>query len=189
MKEYSILMNGPMVRAILDGSKTQTRRILSPQPEYVWGWGVPNSDPEHFCAHVRYPGRHQPDPWVRCPYGVPPNRGKLGSRLWVRETWREGPSGALYRATDDDGTPAVRWKPSIHMPRRYSRITLEIVSIRVERVKQISDADILSEGFPEDPPSYAEGFAGVWDRINGKRGFGWDVNPFVWVIEFKRIAP
>lgn len=190
MKEHPILFSGPMVRAILDDKKTQTRRLMKPQPAYVWGWGVTRSDPEHFSAHVRYPGGHQPDPWVRCPYG------KAGDRLWVRETWTPRKEGetelhyapALYRADMGDVKmfPTGRWRPSIHMPRWASRLTLENAGVRVERLQDISDADILAEGFPEDPPSYAEGFAAKWDEINPKHP--WSSNPWVWVVEFKRIC-
>ena len=186
MKERPILFSGAMVRAILDDKKTQTRRVMKPQPAYVWGWGVTRSDSEHFSAHVRYPGGHQPDPWVRCVYGKP------GDRLWVRETWmcdgygrRHQSQGMVrYRA---DAESMGAWRPSIFMPRWASRLLLENIGVRVERLQDISDADILAEGFPEDPPSYAEGFAAKWNEINPK--YPWSSNPWVWVIEFKRVQP
>jgi hypothetical protein len=196
MKEHPILFSGPMIRAIIDDKKTVTRRLMKPQPAYVWGWGVTRSDPEHFSAHVRYPGGHQPDPWARCPYG------KAGDRLWVRETWavdapldqvrREREDvlsgighGPYYRADKVHENTGLTWRPSIFMPRWASRLLLENVAVRVERLQDISDADILAEGFPEDPPSYAEGFAAKWNEINPK--YPWESNPWVWVVEFKRI--
>lgn len=213
MKNRPILFSGPMVRAILEGRKTQTRRVMRPQPEHVWGWGVPNSDREHFCAHVRYPGQHQPDPWVRCPYGKP------GDRLWVREAWTLVPAtayrasvgvaqtinpndrddAAIYRAGWDRSQPGVRWRPSIHMPRWASRITLEITGVRVERVQEISETDVTSEGISAytlargataDPPHDPRWkFVELWDALNGKRGHSWQSNPWVWVISFKRVQP
>jgi hypothetical protein len=164
-----------------------------------------------------------------CPYGQP------GDRLWVRETvFEEGdpmtskfynPPRYCYRATfegstepfvDDgdgcaeinkDGTIRSPWCPSIHMPRRASRILLEVTAVRVERVQDISEEDAKAEGAPEIEfgsmkqfptsliglggnianKSYRYGFYELWDSINAKRGFGWDVNPWVWVVSYKRI--
>lgn len=186
MKEHPILFSGPMIRAILEDRKTQTRRIVKPQPDAQL-FSI-NSGPEWT-----YPDRLDPDEpdWDRvrlCPYGKP------GDRLWVRETWRNGPDKALYRATDDSGTPSIRWKPSIHMPRAYSRISLEVTAVRVERVQDISEKDAWAEGVHsiarrlpysgDDLASVA--FSGLWQEINGKR-HPWDSNPWVWVVEFKRI--
>lgn len=223
VKERPILFSSPMVRAILDGRKTQTRRVVKPQPEHVWGYGVPNSDLEYFCAHVRYPGQHQPDPWVRCPYGAPPNRGKSGDRLWVRETWAPmSPDaerrpieecGIEYHAdtfaarpggwdNDPDSPDALRWRPSIHMPRQYSRLTLEITAVRVERLRDITEEDAKAEGVargwyerdtldgPEAVPTdYRGGFRAAWNEMHSKRGYGWDTNPWVWVVEFRQAQP
>lgn len=188
MRERPILFSSTMIRAILDGSKTQTRRVIKPQPTgpFLGLLERPlRSDKDAPVLRAWFQNDPSPSQEITCPYG------KSGDRLWVRETWREGPSGALYRATDDDGTPAVRWKPSIHMPRTYSRLILEIVSIKVERVREISEADARVEGVrPDgragvDPHKYA--FKRLWNEINSKRGFGWDVNPWVWVIGFKRV--
>jgi len=199
MMERPILFSGEMVRAILAGRKTQTRRVVRIQPRFdragvtgaVWvqdglgSWCFPNAAPE-----VRQV----------CPYGQP------GDRLWVRETWcmNEPPSGALYRATDQYSFVALaearvkqgldlKWTPSIFMPRWASRITLEITKVRVERLQQISHSDATAEGcrpycvaFDKLP---AQEYRDLWDKINLKRGFGWDVNPWVWVIEFQRVAP
>jgi hypothetical protein len=131
-----------------------------------------------------------------CPYGAP------GDQLWVRETWwwdetKEDLSIVQYRASGEmpkymrgDGE---KWRPPIHMPRWASRITLEIVSVRVERVQEITELDAGWEGFPScsvtsDWTEKARPwFRTLWDSINAKRGFGWEKNPFVWVLEFKRI--
>lgn len=190
-KERPILFSGPMVRAILDDKKTQTRRLMKPQPAYVWGWGVTRSDPEYFSAHVRYPGGHQPDPWVRCPYG------KAGDRLWVRETWmcdeygrRHQSQGMVrYRA---DAESMGAWRPSIFMPRWASRLLLENIAVRVERLQDISTDDLRAEGFrPDNEASLlwretlAENFQKLWNEINPKHP--WSSNPWVWVVEFKRV--
>jgi len=187
-----------MVRAILDGRKTMTRRPVKQQPEAVSRVGRPFWWVGGFRldANARNP--------LRCPYGV------VGDQLWVRETWqyeREGTgcpddNGFLYRATDpgwDDNGTGLRWRSPIHMPRRASRITLEVTDVRVERVQDISDADAIAEGVnPQDwpvsnipaamrePHGYA--FAQLWDFINAKRGYSWESNPWVWVVCFKRIG-
>lgn len=196
MSERPILFSAPMVRAILEGRKTQTRRIVKPQP------------PDD-CAPIRV-GEFHPtviDRWgdeapgepifgaydlngewgVRCPYGQP------GERLWVRETWREwgGTERRVdYRATTKVPRPADGWKPSIHMRRADSRITLEIVAVRVERLQAISRGDAMAEGCPfpnmaglMDPREWYED---LWRDINGPGS--WAANPWVWVIEFKRAA-
>ena len=148
----------------------------------------------------------------RCPLGVP------GDRLWVRETWHSCPHChdiVAYRAggwmTTVDGeidTEDVRplprkcsahgWKPSIHMPRRFSRITLEIVAVRVERVQEITEQDAVAEGAAFMPAADLRDerltvpqlvFSHVWDSLYSKRGLGWDANPWVWVIEFAEATP
>ena len=206
-KERPILMSAPMVRAILAGTKTQTRRV------------VKLTD----AGRVKAPGSthnwhlDDPDAVLACPYGQP------GDRLWVRETFKAVASGEVkngygevrygfaYQADgatrwqeqptiihDLTGQPAtgplqfkpVPWKSSIHMPRRASRITLEIVSVRVERLNDISEADAHAEGTPHSM-QYASGrlasenFAHLWEYINGDDS--WDANPWVWVVEFRRL--
>lgn len=226
VKERPILFSGPMVNAILDGSKTQTRRVVKPQP-----------NPQHwqkivcgfYSPTVIRRGLEEPGPEVfgiasededwKCPYGQP------GDELYVRESWaahecyddvppREipdnlgeaiwfsGPNG--YGATEANGSSLRnnymgRWRLSIHMPRWVSRITLEVTGVRVERVASISEYDAECE-LPEPDyrgvDAWAIGpcqttrcpilaFEYLWDSINAKRGFGWDTNPFVWVVEFK----
>lgn len=194
MKERPILFSAPMVQAILDGSKTQTRRVVKPQP----------SSGDHFGFDDKQ--RLQVPAWyglwlLACPYGQP------GDRLWVRETWAAPDHGAqlgfdvlAFRATHSDSEiPGGRWRPSIHMPRWASRITLEVTGVRVERLQDISEADAMAEGVwrtvsghysygDEYNPSYAtacDAFRGLWESINGPGS--WEANPWVWVVEFKRL--
>ena len=169
MKERPILFNGEMVRAILDGRKTQTRRVV--KDCYLMG-----GPPEDYLLS-------------RCPFGQP------GDRLWVRETW--GHNGCLccpihYRATDPDpdtGNPYFRWYPSIHMMRSASRITLEITNVRVERLNEITRGEAMEEGCPFsnmaagiDPRDW---FSDLWESINGAGS--WSFDPWVWVIEFRKV--
>jgi hypothetical protein len=191
VKERPILFSGPMVHAILDGRKTQTRRAIKPQPDHwciMVGRTLRGGELHIPTYNTEYPERIIP-----CPYGQP------GDRLWVRETWFES-NGAVhhkagYSQVDLDGKSdfpcTVKWRPSIHMPRWASRITLEIVEVRVQRVQEISLSDIREEGIEKGllDVSYdmKQNFITLWDSINAKRGFGWDKNPWVWAIEFKRI--
>ena len=201
MKERPILFSGPMVRALLYGTKTQTRRVIKPQPWFmpeaydhgarwawayseqaweaengiVWGAKFPTeqlAQRDYFCDH--------------CPYGAP------GDLLWVRETWRvngnehdyaiAGSDRVFYRA-DEDWNDGAGWRPSIFMPRWASRITLEVVSVRVQRLQDISHEDGKAEGLDS-----LDGFALLWDRIYEKRGYGWQVNPWVWAVEFRAVT-
>lgn len=170
-----------MVRAILEGCKTQTRRIVKPQPiehNGVCEYGPAIAGSMHAL--------HQ---WMisnKCPYGKP------GDRLWVRETWGkvhyEGvdPDPTyFYRAdeTDPEKNALIRWRPSIHMPRWASRIILEVVSVRVERLQGISEEDAKAEGIPEECANISiDTFAALWQSINGPGS--WEANPWVWVVEF-----
>ena len=182
-----------MVRAILDGRKTQTRRIVQ-QCRQFQNWDGEQKD-AYDVEEAEQPGAFHflmagdmgfTDP-VPCPYGAP------GDRLWVKETWAENdpPSGYLYRATDSV-VGALKWRPSIFMSREASRITLEIVSVRVERVQDISGFECLREGMPHpDGATFGEAkdwFRDLWDSLNAGGGFGWNANPWVWAIEFKRIG-
>jgi len=254
MKHRPILFNGEMVLAILDGRKSQTRRIIKPQPE--------GSNPIVVFARTEQTATH----WrslvngnceetariYQCPYGQP------GDRLWVRESWRigawdeddgtiaidycDGPRREWLPIPDDDGEKfnrywisccdelarkridpgtdgryhwepgqsPLRWRPSIHMPRWASRITLEIVSVRVERLQDISETDAMAEGIDMESdhaslciniedricgPGDSDLFKGsailtvwrkLWRDINGWES--WDANPWVWVIEFQKVA-
>jgi hypothetical protein len=211
MKERPILFSGSMVTAILDGRKTQTRRVIKHQPydNGLWPRGTP-------------PGASELD----CPYGKP------GDRLWVRETWAdmtacysdpvegESPLNVAFKADDSvwnvygkavyleqlgqAGLYVDKWKPSIHMHRQSSRITLEITGVRVERLNDISEGDAIAEGITwlngataghltraevqtlEGKFIHQKGFANIWNFVNGKK-HPWSSNPWVWVVEFKRI--
>lgn len=189
-RERPILFNGPMIRAILDGSKTQTRRAVKPPPtEQLYQI----SDSAEFAPSDPR-DRDSPDfaRAILCPYGTP------SDRLWVRETWARHPDdgGILYRATDpgwDDNDYGIPWNPSIHMPRWASRLTLEVVSVRVERLQDITPDDAMHEGItaPMLNDSYTTmcaGFALLWDSINSKRvGRTWNDNPYVWVVSFRPV--
>lgn len=195
-RERPILFNGEMVRAILDGRKTQTRRIAKVTSEGCKeGFITPLAGfvPRSIENHISY-----------CPFGKP------GDRLWVRETWSKSKQPYLsghifYRADGETNGKQFslsfveresKWRPSIHMPRSASRILLEITNIRVERLNDISEEDAIAEGCVstavanESGNDYAglyasENFSRLWKLINGKGS--WDLNPFVWVIEFKVI--
>ena len=179
MKERPIIFSGPMVRAILDGRKTQTRRVVKPQPDEV-------KDPNAKVALITCLRFYQAGKEHSCPYGAP------GDRLWVRETFAmESPTCPVYLADQTDKTTVERWKPSIHMPRWASRLTLEIVSVRVERSQDISEKDAAAEGCEPKPEKdhdifkFTKGYETLWKSING---FGsWALNPWVWVIEFKKL--
>ena len=198
MKTRPILFSAPMVRAILNGTKTQTRRVVKARQ-------VEGAPPACFFQWLR----------ERCPYGQP------GDRLWVRETWQvvDGSERARRIVTDPSPSrgwieyaatvhpghePPPRWRPSIHMPRWASRILLEITAARVERLQDISGEDAVAEGIARDGDGYERfhvdpdaplgqsftrnpvlAYRGLWEKINGVGT--WDANPLVWVIEFKRV--
>ena len=246
-KERPILFRAPMVRAILAGTKTQTRRVVK-QHKAFEEWGVKGPDDAYDATtdddgqgFFLVAGDHGYAGPVPCPYGQP------GDRLVVRETWQ-------YAGFTDDGEPFIaykadgarklcdtsplewadriedvfanlsepsnynidqraadrKWRPSIHMPRWASRIKLEIVSVRVERLNDISEADALAEGIAGDSFEFhgqpffrdyrltdaeaetqpalttaRDSFYSLWESINGHGS--WDVNPWVWVVEFRRL--
>jgi hypothetical protein len=196
MKERPILFSAPMVRAILSGSKTQTRRAIKPQPE-----SEHSGEPYWFvggCRAWRIRGCTEPNRSgsyneIACPYGQP------GDRLWVREAWMdlrgvEGAIGkAMYRATFGNAPEGGKWRPSIHMPRWASRITLEVTGVRVERLQDISDSDAWDEGIDFEAYTAAGGckdaprvaFGNLWESINSPGS--WIANPWVWVVEFKKL--
>lgn len=197
MKFHPILFSGPMVRAILEGRKTQTRRMMKPQP-YRSGTGTWFWSPNKNVHHVGDDGMFQfVVSSMSCPYGRP------GDRLWVRETFAPNlvlplsdrePGDFIYRADLQGGVTkySAQWKPSIFCTRAASRITLEIVAVRVERLNDITEADAMAEGpTPSivgadlDHIKWRAGYATLWEIINGAGS--WDKNPWVWVIEFKRI--
>jgi hypothetical protein len=255
VKEHPILFSAPMVRAILEGRKTVTRRIVK-------DWQSPKEDVSESDAELRWAALAQCHPrWGFIAHGATAQEcaddlascgvcpyGQRGERLWVRETWsvishdfdehgnmidwtpdrpatpiREMPFGrgyysghVIYRADgeavwagDDDGGGDDRsaWKPSIHMPRIASRILLEITDVHVERLQDINDSQIESEGVDLDAladrqdrydmchagsgaegrPTLRTAWRDLWQSINGPGS--WDANPWVWVVEFKRVTP
>ncbi len=215
MKERPIIFSDDSVRAILEGRKTQTRRVIK--------------IPEGIAAKYEYKGddggnellpKQSGHYWMNgyamwrpklCPYG------KVGDRLWVRETFaymqnleacaRAGePCEIAYKAdqpkevSDEDLREVFFWKPSIFMPKWAARTWLEITNIRVERLCEISEEDAKAEGVtPEnlmtdyddatDYQRYKYSFKNYWDSLNAKRGFGWETNNWVWVIEFQKVEP
>jgi hypothetical protein len=188
-----------MVRAILDGRKSMTRRVVKPQPirkrgGWIWpvdgpGWEVMWSDSS--TLHELELPRH-------CPYGRP------GDRLYVRETWAETYNQStdeevlwyradqqddLFRAECERAGQEARWRPSIHMPRWASRLTLEIADVRVERLQAITEEDAAAEGIGRKSDSRREWFARLWDSLNKQCGHSWDANPYVWALSFRRVDP
>jgi hypothetical protein len=218
MTEHPIIFSGPMVRAIIEGRKTQTRRVVK---------------------RTRASWQLEDVPATWCPYG------QIGDLLWVRETWRflgvdMNRHGRTHWVEDavvqykDETRRTVevdweigeaelrrhnRWRPSIHMPRWASRLTLRITDVRVQRVQEISEEDADQEGIPRNwcgndftgwtpgdhgylgPGEFGsedatdgyyvtgrEAFSQWWDSINAKRGYSWEANPWVWAISFERIA-
>lgn len=208
-KAKPILFSGPMVRAILDGKKTQTRRVVD--------------------GCVERGGAYSEEAW--CRGDMPKASYSAGELVYVREAWRpyawhEGRPFVIEYADgthremqteyhDDDwladweerqliriskemkkagiepdadglyeSNAALPWRPSIHFLRGMARITLEVTGVRVERVQEISPADCVAEGLPYVHPAHRDHFIELWDSINAGRGFGWDANPWVWVYEF-----
>jgi hypothetical protein len=204
--EWPIIFSGPMVKAILEDRKNMTRRVITPQPEMIQ-----DCEPEGYSWVPFYKGRELSP--TQCPYGY------VGDHLWVRETWAyatdfgNATDHIFYRASYVNGgvyDDVKTWNPSIFMPRTASRITLEVVSERVERLQEITEEDAIREGIERVGGEYSccpwknylkgtpgemnmhcsaptRSFQTLWDSINKKRGFGWDVNPWVWVIEFRRL--
>ena len=185
-----ILFNTEMVRAILDGRKTCTRRLVKPQPDekYTFPLGFVTDSTEKkevgcfgFAAN-EYGGSIQ--------YVKPPYRYAPGDILYVRETWKKAPNGYYYYEDwqRDDIADVTKWKPSIHMPKEAARIWLKVTNVRVERLQDMTDDDAEAEGC-FDYTSTALGFPDVWDSTIKKSDldrYGWTANPWVWVIEFER---
>lgn len=201
MTEHSIIFNGDMVRAILRGEKTQTRRPVKPQPATgcIYSINGAHNAALHLTdagCQVRYipPTGRSKDHLLLCPFGQP------GDRLWVRETFALGEPpyfGVAYRADEGDNPEDVggerqKWTPSIHMPRYLSRITLEITDINVERVQDITEDEAIKEGVV-DPIMGTYGlspktvFRDMWNDIYAERGLGWNETPWVWAITFRRV--
>jgi hypothetical protein len=196
MTDRPIPFSAPMVRALLAGTKTQTRRIVKPS---IKGCTVGSYSAGGVVEPVNV---RDGEPWdqILCPYGQP------GDRLWVRETTSESEPCFLggkaqptvwYRADCNRPTWAERkWTPSILSPRRLSRITLEITDVSVQRLQEISEEDATAEGtgagdyWPgagDRPATARAAYRDLWESINGPNS--WDLNPWVWAITFKRITP
>lgn len=215
MKSIPILFSTPMVQALLDNRKTQTRRLrgLDKINENPDEWTVANYFPNDGEMRVEFYRNGNPNDFymIKCPYGI------KGDRLWVREAWNylnaekvNGKYQVCYRATDENdvtgsaiGTVA-KWKPSIHMPRWASRITLEnTVNPRIERLQDIRRNDAIAEGITEYIHQFkdkyteqeddewrnrtsVENYKWLWESLNGEGS--WDKNPYVWVVEFKKVG-
>lgn len=208
---HPILFSGPMVRAILDGRKGQTRRVIKPQPQE---FSLRPSDvsvapyctgnPELGMAYYWMSGGL----WNSTSKFFP--RYKEGDILWVRETWKhifpEANGPIEYRANHGEGAKVTGgWRPSIFMPKQVCRLFLKATRVRAERVADISREDSIAEGLAcltkdkadvayawKDDDNHGHGtatgaFRGLWDSINAKRGFGWEVNPWVWVYTFEQV--
>lgn len=201
-------MSAESIRAILDDKKTQTRRVIKTQPMRATNDWTENAEPNEVVMYrgdltrlAESRGRNKRAAGiltpvkVRCPYGQP------GDRLWVRETiYYNLKANNFYFAADKKGCGFKIFQhfkrktcPSIHMARWASRITLEVVAVRAERVQDIGHKDIIAEGYAEGKLPRSSfflatiNFKNIWDSLNAKRGFGWDENPWVWVIEFRRL--
>lgn len=214
MKQRPILFSAPMVCALLDGTKTQTRRVakikrVEPHPQNpIIQVATMEGVGKQFWANSQID--HPNHISKACPYG------QVGDQLWVRETFmdmrgtgieHDGKGDYCYRADVNDWGEesrkdyGLKWKRSIFMPRAASRITLEITSVRVERLQDISEADAIAEGIEEhdggfstyddgivDYTEFAEhSYRCLWESLNGAGS--WDLNPWVWVIEFKKVKP
>lgn len=181
MKERPILFSTPMVRAILDGTKTQTRRVVKSRTDK-------NMGPRCVLLPNELAGEVNAGDYTNCPYGHP------GDHLWVRETFLTVDGHRAFYRADYNHNPkgdkehGIVWTPSIHMPRWASRITLEITAIRVEKLNDISGADAVAEGvrsrLPDNGVAVSE-YRDLWEQINGSGS--WSANPWVWVIEFEVI--
>jgi hypothetical protein len=195
MKERPIIFSTDMVKAILAGTKTMTRRVIK-KP-----MALPPDD--KLIPELRKTAQEIMATW--CPYG------QVGDRLWVRETWatygsydRYKPSQLqniflefkqsepnIFYKSSEEYPHRFRWRSSRFMPRWASRILLEITDIRVERLQEITEADAIAEGIVGVPTAfgllYKPAFSRLWDSLNAKRGYGWEVNPWVWAVSFKRL--
>lgn len=192
-----ILFNTEMVRAILDGRKTCTRRVIKPQPDekhtFTLGFVTDSTEKKEVgCFGFgidEYGGSIQ---YVKPPYGYAP-----GDILYVRETWKKAPNGYYYYEDwqRNDIADVTKWKPSIHMPKEAARIWLKVTDVRVERLQEITSEQICREGVEVEYPHVLNGeekryaFSRLWDSTIKKSDldrYGWNASPWVWVIEFER---
>ncbi|GHV17415.1 hypothetical protein FACS189425_03620 [Clostridia bacterium] len=195
-----ILFSTDMVRAILDGRKTQTRRAIKPQTK-----GTPryNSLRYHWYDHYFRPGFQ----FVNDVTPMPRQPFRAGEILWVRETWTKEGDFIAYKADVFDGKVGahnsdfslaptfkahmLKWRPSIHMPREAARLFLRVTGVRCEKLQEITNDGAKAEGC-DDIPNRAKGnlanFLFLWDELNAKSGYGWDTNPWVFVYTFEKIS-
>ena len=221
MSDHPILFSAPMVRAILAGTKTQTRRVMRPQPTELTADELGRKRP---AVPVRVCGKTVTG-LKPCPYGVPGDRLYVKEATWIwckktrngltptgRNKYRYEPVGqhVVYCADDDkptdpidtDPTHCWRYKPARFMPRWAVRTWIDVVSVRAERVQEIAEDDAMAEGVAPWAPkssllaslgrpggSYRNGLHELWDSINADRGYPWADNPWVWVLEFRRVKP
>lgn len=198
-KEHPILFSTPMVQALIAGRKTQTRRIVNPQPDDSGLWNDDTnprslqSDLKGWNGTVDATGESKE---FKCRYGQP------GDLLWVREssaiTYSTGPSRkrTVWYKADNGEIPnnvSFKWKRSIHMPKGAARIWLKVFNVKVQRLQDISEADAIAEGaqpctLHSQTGNYTHkyGFQKLWEKINGVES--WQANPWVWVIEFKVLS-
>lgn len=183
MTERPFICRGHEVRAILDGRKTQARRIVKPPLGY--------QSPEDFHEYAKITKttsglvveQGEDDILLVCPYG------KTGDRLWVRESWYESPMTGECKYKADGEVIGWRPRPSIHMPRWASRITLEVTGRRCERLQNISVDDCIAEGMDPHPKEHIgpyQQYHDLWESIHGEGSFD---SRYVWVVEFKRVTP
>ena len=189
-----IIFSTPMVRAILDDRKTKTRRLVKEDKRGQWV-AVNNARNHEYGASVPcYLHREvSVDDKSR---NIMYPKYDVGDILWVRETWSKDENGeyvyrANYGTTEDDSFPPsmFKWRPSIHMPREAARIFLRVTNVRVERVQDITAHDAIREGMESEIPfDTVDEFKELWNNLNAKRGYGWESNPWVWVVAFEKIS-
>jgi hypothetical protein len=212
--ERGIIMSGHSVSMLLKDIKTNSRRVVKPQPAVdlswvtEWGWTF-FTPPGHISGRGSRTTHGPSEIFLRCPYA-------LGQRLYVKETWClvddrpfDGDLWVDYKATpryaashpagwenEPDSPDALKWRSPMFMPKKYARIWLEITGVRVEQLQAISEADAIAEGVWTASPdmsmssvtkNHIGAYRKLWDELNGKRGFGWEMNPWVWVLESKRV--
>jgi hypothetical protein len=215
MKELPIQFSGAMVRPLLDGIKTQTRRVVT-LPKYFSNCHIEVIDGAPLVVNTREPIARR---GIGCPYG------EQGDCLYVRERWAAGAcadslaprelhpatwlrdnGGLWFEADGAEPTHAIsprgKWRQGMFMPKWASRIKLENVRVRVERVQDISEDDAIAEGLTPaivagqtlwELPNGAKvadprrAYRALWESLNASRGYGWDVNPYVWVVEFRKV--
>ena len=202
-----ILFNTEMVRAILDGRKTCTRRVIKPQPQsrlcYTYAgshkgcigkWTYPNRGAHEFWGEEYKLAENIKDEELSKQWNPPYHTDDI---MYVRETWKKAPNGYYYYEDwqRNDIADVTKWKPSIHMPKKAARIWLKVTDVRVERLQEITSEQISREGVEVEYPHVLNGeekryaFSTLWNSTIKKSDidrYGWDANPWVWVIEFER---